>query len=67
MRLIKIEQYFHFFLHEALNDLGLNTVAVEGVLGSMALGSFGLSRTGSGRLSQYSEQVGDSWYRMGQE
>jgi hypothetical protein len=48
----EIDQYFDCFLHEALNDLGLNTVAVEGVLGSMALSSFGLSRTGSGRSSQ---------------
>lgn len=41
------DQYSSFLDQlQALNDLGLNTVAVEGVLGSMALSSFGLSRTG---------------------
>eukprot|EP00435_Cladocopium_sp_Y103_P014746 s4747_g3.t1 len=41
------DQYSSFMDQlQALNDLGLNTVAVEGVLGSVALSSFGLSRTG---------------------
>ena len=31
---------------QALNDLGLNTVAVEGLLGSAALSSFGLASGG---------------------
>eukprot|EP00434_Breviolum_minutum_P013419 symbB.v1.2.011826.t1/scaffold804.1/size161093/3 len=32
---------------QALNDLGLNTVAVEGLLGSAALSSFGLATSGA--------------------
>lgn len=32
---------------KALNDLGLNTVAVEGLLGSAALSSFGLASGGN--------------------
>lgn len=34
---------------QALNDLGLNTVAVEGLLGSAALSSFGLATSGGKR------------------